>query len=167
MDDKNVLISEVLYLIFNRQKRFGTHYRYFNLQNDLSLCLKLIALLYKDKLSNDDLSVIRISMKCINKNISESYFLNSESYLIFGSIVSTEVADKMRELAQRALNESKQLFHRRRVSIYLHALHNLPRAYLSPNKSLIIGFKNFAISHSEAITYADRKSTRLNSSHRL
>ena len=52
--DKNILISEMLYIIFVHYKGLGKHYKVGVLKNEMNRSLTSVKLLYKEELSDSD-----------------------------------------------------------------------------------------------------------------
>lgn len=150
--DKNALIAEILYIIFVHHKGLGTKYSGGTLKRDLKLCSRLIDILYRDAVTDEDMKNIAMGIAVSGKYTGENKKFHLGK-LTVTRLYSKEPADKMKKLIEKILRTMTKLFKRQKVSEGLFALHNLPRAYMSNRVSYLLN-ENLAVSVSDALSYS-------------
>ena len=153
--DKNILISEMLYIIFVHYKGLGKHYKVGVLKNEMNRSLTSVKLLYKEELSDSDIEHLKKLLCICRQYISTDIADMTLDNITGGAIEIKEPADKMCEIIGKVISESSRFFVRDKIALYLHALHNLPRAYLSGTVSYTGLGTNLRITRDEALKYCN------------
>ena len=131
--DKNILIAEILYIIFVHYKGLGRHYNTGKLKKEMYECMITAKLLYKDSLSAENIQQINKMLIICGQYTTTDTKGISLGNLTGGAIDISEPADRICEIIGKVISESSGFFVRGKISLYLHALHNLPLAYVSDN----------------------------------
>lgn len=153
--DKNILIAEMLYIILVHYKGLGKHYKVGVLKNEMNGSLTAVKMLYKEELSDSDIEHLKKLLCLCRQYISTDIADMTLDNITGGAIEISEPADKMCEIIGKVLSECSKFFVRDRVSLYLHALHNLPRAYLSGSVSYTGLGTNIRITKDDALKYCN------------
>ncbi len=148
----NTLIAEILYIVFLHYKGTGKKYPHFKLKNDMKICSALLDIMGSTEASEIKPEILKKGIALALKYIREPE--NNIGLTVFShkEITSTEPLQTMKELVHEILLLLRNPFNRKKVSIRLFALHNLPRAYLSKAEYYLINHKA-AISAETAMEY--------------
>ena len=71
--DKNILIAEILYIIFVHNKGLGRHYNTGKLKKEMYECMITAKLLYKDSLSAENIQQTN-SIRCGQQLVPRTVF---------------------------------------------------------------------------------------------
>ena len=152
--DKNALVSEMLYMLFVYCKGFGAKYRYPDIQKPLLLCDKLVKLLYKDSFDDADRAVLNDGFAEVSRYLPCAYTCYRAEDLVFEPFITPEPANRMLVLIHAVLRFGNKASFRSDTALMLHALHNLPRAYMTKRAEYLTG-SNAAAHPEEALKYSD------------
>ena len=152
--NKNTLIAEILYIVFLHYKGTGTKYPHFEFKNDMKICSALLDIMGSTEASEIEPEILKKGIALALKYIREPKNNVDLTALAYKEITSTEPLQTMKELVHEILLLLRNPFNRKKVSIRLFALHNLPRAYLSKEKYYLIDHKA-AISAETAMEYCN------------
>ena len=152
--DKNALISEMLYMIFVRCKGYGTKYRYPEISRTLMLCIELTKLLYKDSFDDADRAVLDDGFAEVSRYLSCTFCRYNADDLVFEPFITPEPANRMLVIQHEILRTGGSVLYRNDTSLLLHALHNLPRAYMTRRAEYLTGSSHTAHPE-EVLSYCD------------
>ena len=150
---KNVLIAEILYIVFLHYKGLGNKYPYFTLRNDMRLCLALLEIMKKQNVDIDDKITISKGIKNSLKYCPVQENTIDLNDIIVDELISDEPLSRMEQLIDEIMKLSERPFNRKDICKKMFALHNLPRAYLSKTTYYLIDHKA-AVSVKDAVKYS-------------
>lgn len=157
--NKNTLIAEILYIVFLHYKGTGTKYPHFKLKNDMKICSALLDIMGSREASENETEILKKGIALALKFIREPEYNVDLTALAYKEITSTKPLQTMKELINEILLLLRTPFNKKKVSIRLFALHNLPRAYLSKAEYYLIDHKA-AIDAETAMEYCDLSAKR-------
>lgn len=153
--DKNILIAEMLYIVFVHYKGLGMKYRTGTLKKELPVSLAAVKLLYKNELSEDDIRHLYKMLDICSRYTSTDISGLDLDDLIGGTIDIKEPADKMCEIINTIISElGKFIRSKRIISFYFHSLHNLPLVYVSDNVNYL-GWRLKRLRRDDAMEYCN------------
>lgn len=156
--DKNALISEMLYMLFVRLKGLGAKYKYPELDRILLLSIELTKLLYKDGFDDADRAVLTDGFIWISRYLPCAFTCYRADDLVFEPFLTPEPANRMLVIQHEILRIADRSSRRNDAALLIHALHNLPRAYMTKRAEYLTE-SNHAVHPEEALSYcgADMK----------
>ena len=150
---KNVIIAEILYIIFLHYKGLGHKYHFWLLKNDMIICLALLDVMQKQSVNEDEISIINKGIEISRKYCPKQDNSLSLSDLYSDELLSIEPLNRMKNLIKEILVLLKNPFNKIEVCKRFFSLHNLPRAYLSKSTYYLLDHKA-ALSVKDAMEYS-------------
>ena len=152
--DKNALVSEMLYILFVYGKGSGTKYKYPEINRILLVSIELTKLLYKDRFDDRDRAVLNDGFTEISRYLPCAYTRYRADDLVFEPFLTPEPANRMLVIQHEILRTGERMLYRNDAALLLHAIHNLPRAYMARRAEYLTGSSHTAHPE-EVLSYCD------------